>query len=272
MQRLIDAVQRLGLSISHGQPKTDEGHHEAKTLLLKDKKGRAFVCIMHPDTMLSTKLLSSRLGCGKGGVAEATSALTKEVFSSAASGAPSAITLGCVMECPHAMGVLLDQELNTEFWVGAAHGSGSIFLDGFHVAELLGDRSLRTIDFSANPKIDRDNPPDLKAFADALEPLPKELLEKAGEAEEKQGTGGEGAKEKKEKKEKTGKGNKDESAKAGAQAAKTVLDVNALADALIEQISALPDDAEAQRRAKLDIASRLNQLRNAAYAAGFTAK
>ena len=50
-------------------------------------------------------------------------------------------------------------------------------------------------------------------------------------------------------------------------------DVDALADLLIAQISAIPrDDAEAQRRAKLDIASRLNQLRNAAYAAGFAAR
>ena len=52
-----------------------------------------------------------------------------------------------------------------------------------------------------------------------------------------------------------------------------MLDVDALADLLIAQISAIPrDDAEAQRRAKLDIASRLNQLRNAAYAAGFAAR
>ena len=293
MKRITELIARLGLTIST-EPASDDAI-TARLVLLKDKKNRAFLTVMHPDTELSTKLLSTRLGCGKNGVAEATGALAEAVFGSASSGA---VTLGCVMDCPHAVAVLLDQELKTEFWVGAAHGQGSIFLDGtyfhlrfqtrrtrthtpsihpsirrrrvgVHVAELLNDRSIETIDFAANPKITRDSPPDLKAFADALEPLPQELVEKA-EAAEKEGAEKNRAMvdEKKAGDKKKGVATDDAHA-----AAKAVLDVDALADLLIAQISAIPrDDAEAQRRAKLDIASRLNQLRNAAYAAGFAAR
>jgi len=293
MKRITELIARLGLTIST-EPASDDAI-TARLVLLKDKKNRAFLTVMHPDTELSTKLLSTRLGCGKGGVAQATGALAEAVFGSASSGA---VTLGCVMDCPHAVGVLLDQELKTEFWVGAAHGQGSIFLDGtyfhfrfqtrrtrprtrphtpsihrrrvgVHVAELLSDRSIETIDFAANPKITRDSPPDLKAFADALEPLPQELVEKA-EATEKEGAEKNRGLEHEMKAGDKKKGVATDDAQAAARA---VLDVDALADSLIAQISAIPgDDAEAQRRAKLDIVSRLNQLRNAAYAAGLAAR
>lgn len=276
MERITAALSKLGIAIhAHDEAKdhaehaekvdTKDGQIVAKTVLLKDKKGRAYIAIHHPNTIVSTKLLSTRLGCGKGGVAEASSALTREVF-----GSSSVITLGCVMDCTHAIGVLLDEELRSEFWVGAANRgaagslSGSIFLDGVHLSQLLQDRSLITIDFAANPRIDRDNPPDLKDFADGLEPLPQDLIDRAREQAEKEQS-------------KSTKGKAKETKGSGEQkdtaVQKSVLDVNKLASDLIQQISAIPSgDAEAQRRIKLDVASQLNQLRNAAYAAGFAAK
>jgi hypothetical protein len=185
MDKIIGALSKLGIG-PPGVHSHAEGFHShdahtsalesqhgivARTVLLKDKKGRPFLCIMHPSTELSCKILSTRLGCGKGGVAEASEVLTQEMFGSQS----SVVTLGCILDCSHCLGILLDQELKTEFWVGAAQGSGSIFLDGFHVSQLLSDRNIQMIDFAANPKIDRENPPDLKSFADAVDPLPEEF-------------------------------------------------------------------------------------------------
>ena len=275
MERITAALSKLGLAFhahaeakdhdEHAQTLSKEGQVVAKTALLKDKKGRIYLAICHPSTELSTKLLSTRLGCGKGGLAEATGPLVREVF-----GTSSVITLGCVLECTHAIGILLDQELRSEFWVGAANGdaAGSIFLDGVHVAQLLEDRALETIDFTASPKIDRDNPPDLKAFADALEPLPMDVLDRTQEQ-----AGKEEEREKVESKAKKGKGKAVETDTRGSGGRRSVLDVNTLSAELIKEILAAPaGDAEAQRRVRLDVTSRLNQLRNAAYAAGFAAK
>lgn len=275
MERITAALSKIGLAVhSHAEARDHDEHARnvskdgqvvAKTTLLRDKKGRVYLAIHHPNTGISTKILSTRLGCGKGGLAEASGPLTREVF-----GSSSVITLGCVLECTHAVGILLDQELRSEFWVGAANGAaaGSIFLDGVHVSQLLEDRALETIDFAASPKIDRDNPPDLKAFADALEPLPKDVLERAQEQAEK-----EAARETLEGTSKKKRANAAGNDKMGADGHRRVLDVNTLTADLIKQVLAAPaGDVEAQRRVKLDVASRLNQLRNAAYAAGFAAK
>jgi hypothetical protein len=273
MERITSALSKLGLAVhshaeakdhdEHAQKLSKEGQIVAKMALLKDKKGHVYLAIHHPSTEVSTKLLSTRLGCGKGGLAEASVPLTREVF-----GSSSLITLTCVLECTHEVGVLLDQELRSEFWVGAANGdaAGSIFLDGVHLSQLLEDRALVTIDFTASPKIDRENPPDLKAFADALDPLPKEMLDRTQEQASK---GDERKKPdstlKKDRGNATGDDKKD--------GHRRVLDVNTLTTELIKEILTAPaGDAEAQRRVKLDVASRLNQLRNAAYAAGFAAK
>lgn len=224
----------------------------AKTVLLTDKKGRVYVCICHPDTAISCKFLSSRLGVGKGGIKDAAESLKDGLFGSSS----SHITLASMISCQYAFGVLIDHSLCVEFWIGAAHGKGSIYLDAVHVSQLLSDRPIQTIDFSSDPKIDRDNPPDLKQFADSLETLPKEMMENAkSEAPAP-------------KKEKASKKVKSKSSSSKS----TVTDVNALASSLIQLISdTYTKDEEAKRRARADVIMQLNILRNTSYAEGFKA-
>lgn len=223
----------------------------AKTVLLTDKKGRAYVCICHPNTTISCKFLSSRLGVGKGGIKDASESLKNGLF-----GSSSHLTLASMISCQYPFGVLLDQSLSVEFWIGAAHGAGSIYLDAVHVSQLLASRNIQTIDFSSDPKIDRDNPPDLKQFADSLECLPKEMLESAKN---------EAPAPKKESVSKT--------VKPKALASQTgVMDVNTVASSLIQLISDTHSkDEEAKRRARADVIMQLNILRNASYAEGFKA-
>lgn len=145
-----------------------------------------------------------------------------------------------------------------EFWIGGAHGKGSIYLDAVHVSQLLSDKAIQTVDFTSDPKIDRDNPPDLKQYADSLEPLPKEMLENAKNQASAP------------KKDKTSVVKKVNLKHVSNKS--TEMDVNTLASSLIQLISetCLKDD-EAKRRARADIIMQLNILRNSAYAEGFKA-
>lgn len=222
--------------------------------MLTDKKGRVYICICHPDTVISCKVLSSRLGVGKGGLKDSPTALQNALFGSA-----SHITLASLIGCTYPFAVLLDHNLTVEFWIGAAHGTGSIYLDAVHVSQLLSDTNIQTIDFASDPKIDRDNPPDLKQFADSLEPLPKEMLDSSKiEAPVSK------------------KGAQDAS-KRGANVAppkkaSSDMDVNVLASSLIQLISDTSvHDEEAKRRARADVIMQLNILRNVSYAEGFKA-
>lgn len=226
----------------------------AKTSVLTDKKGRAYVCICHPDTVVSCKLLSSRLGVGKGGIKEAPAPLMNILCGSSPS-----ITLASMLGCQYPFGVLLDQSLTVEFWIGAAHGAGSIYLDAVHVSQLLSDKNIQSIDFASDPKIDRDNPPDLKQFADTLEALPKELLDDA-KTETPAPKKGRGAVTHETKN------------KISSKGTLTVMDVNTLATSLIQQISdACDKDEEVKRRTRADVIMQLNILRNASYSEGFKA-
>ena len=226
----------------------------ASTFLLKDKKGRAYVCICHPDTNISCKFLSSRLGVGKGGIKDAPESVKDALF-----GSSSHIALASMISCQHPFGVLIDHSLSVEFWIGAAHGKGSIYLDAVHVSQLLSDKPIQTVDFTCDPKIDRDNPPDLKEFADSLEPLPKEVLEDAknqASAPTKD----------------TASSSKNVKKSKPATRKSTEMDVNTLASSLIQLISETrPEDDEAKRRVRADIIMQLNVLRNSAYAEGFRA-
>ena len=242
----------------------------AKTQLLKDKKGRIYVAICHPDSTLNCKLLSSRLGVGKGGIKEAEAVLAREVLGSVDTEVQSSscITLASILGCQYHIGVLLDQNLTVEFWIGAAHANGSIYLDAIHVTQLLSDRHVAVIDFAADPKIDRENPPDLRAFADSLDPLPAEVLEAASA----QGaTNGQGPASSISKKNAKGSNAKQSQSKS-LESASTAMDVNILAKKLIEIITqSAGKDEETKRRTQADIIMQLNILRNSSYAAGFCA-
>jgi hypothetical protein len=245
----------------------------AKTQLLKDKKGRIYVAICHPDSNVNCKLLSSRLGVGKGGIKEAEAVLAREVLGSVDSEVQSSscITLASILGCQYHIGVLLDQNLTVEFWIGAAHGDGSIYLDAIHVTQLLSDRHVAVIDFAADPKIDKENPPDLRQFADSLDPLPAEVLEAASAPSATNGQASASSTSKKNAK--GSKGSKDKQIQSrNVERASTTMDVNALAKKLIESITqSVGKDDETKRRAQADIIMQLNVLRNSSYAAGFCA-
>ena len=215
--------------------------------------------IAHPDSTIQCKNLSPRLGLGKGGLVDASPALAEELFSGSSS---SMITMASIIGCPHPLGILLDGNLTTEFWIGAAHGKGSIYLDATHVTQLLSDQSIITVDFDMKPKIDKNNPPDLKEFSEALERLPDEIVEAAAS---RQGNETSAAP----KKQKDAVNNKSAS-HITAMSTSSSMDVNVLATSLINEIAqSCTADGETQRRMRQNVIMQLNILRNSSYATGF---
>ena len=214
--------------------------------------------IAHPDTTIQSKNLSPRLGLGKGGLVDASPALAEELFSTPSS---SMITMASIIGCQHPLGILMDRRLTTEFWIGAAHGKGSIYLDATHVTQLLSDKSIITIDFDIKPKIDKNNPPDLKEFPEALEHLPQEIVEAAALKQENMAS----VAPKKSKAAGKKKSESDATAVSGDP-----MDVNALATSLIAEITqTCTADAETKRRTRQNVIMQLNILRNSSYALGF---
>jgi hypothetical protein len=140
------------------------------------------------------------------------------------------------------------------------------------------------VDLEAEPKIDRDNPPDLKDIADAAKPI----VGKEGGEESPLGQMGPTSTsqagtscEKACLKSKAVKADFAKSQKQSSSGEKSesrqALDVSLVAERIISLLksggdeSATRGDGEALTKVRADVVMELNALRNAAYSAGFNA-
>ncbi|CAN6465829.1 unnamed protein product [Victoria cruziana] len=157
------------------------GHLEgalSKNLLLKDKKHRLYVVSALATTPVDLKVLSQRLGLGKGGLRMAPEETLQEVLQ---------VPLGCVTpfalinESARSVGLLLDKgfkaqkscffhPLSNDVTISLAASE----LDKFLVS--IG-RNLSYVDLQENPPVGKDQPPDLAVHVPIeAQRLPDQIL------------------------------------------------------------------------------------------------
>lgn len=151
----------------------------SKNLLLKDKKHRFYLVSALAGTNIDLKVLSQRLGLGKGGLRMAPEESLQELLQ---------VPLGCVTpfalinDSARYVSLLLDEGFK-------AHGHcffhplsndvtisvSPIDLDKFLTST---GRKPSYVDLEANPKVGKDNPPDLAAFVLSEESSCPDQIEK----------------------------------------------------------------------------------------------
>ncbi|EXB44361.1 hypothetical protein L484_020173 [Morus notabilis] len=154
----------------------DLGGGLSKNLFLKDKKSRFYIVSVLADTKVDLKVLSARLGLGKGGLRMAPEEALGEILQ---------VPLGCVTpfalvnESARHVSLLLDQGFKSQerCFFHPLSNDVTIFPDPTYLLLLLAlkasdlDKFLKSIgrdpayvDLEANPSVGKDQPPDLASF------------------------------------------------------------------------------------------------------------
>lgn len=137
----------------------------SKNLFLKDKKHRFYIVSAMADTKVDMKVLSQRLGLGKGGLRMAPEEALGEILQ---------VPLGCVTpfalinESARHVSLLLDQGFKSQdrCIFHPLSNDTSIFLAPSGLDKFLKSigRDSAYVDLEANPMVGKDQPPDLAAF------------------------------------------------------------------------------------------------------------
>ncbi|MED6161822.1 hypothetical protein PIB30_064360 [Stylosanthes scabra] len=137
----------------------------SKNLFLKDKKNRFYIVSALADTKVDLKVLSQRLGLGKGGLRMALEEALGEILQ---------VSLGCVTpfalvnESARDVSLLLDQGFKTQTYCffHPLSNDMSISLNASDLDKFLKSigRNPSYVDLEANPPVGKDQPPDLAAL------------------------------------------------------------------------------------------------------------
>ncbi|KAG2399872.1 hypothetical protein LR48_Vigan04g180300 [Vigna angularis] len=137
----------------------------SKNLFLKDKKNRLYVVSALAATKVDLKVLSQRLGLGKGGLRMAPEEALGEVLQ---------VPLGCVTpfalvnESARDVSLLLDQGFKTQehCFFHPLSNDMSISIKACDLDKFLKSigRNPSYVDMEANPTVGKDQPPDLAAL------------------------------------------------------------------------------------------------------------
>ncbi|WJX32550.1 hypothetical protein P8452_20861 [Trifolium repens] len=137
----------------------------SKNLFLKDKKNRFYIVSALADTKVDLKVLSQRLGLGKGGLRMAPEEALGELLQ---------VPLGCVTpfalvnESARDVSLLLDQGFKTQehcfFHPLSNDTSISLNVSGLDKFLTSIGRVPAYVDLEANPAVGKDQPPDLAAL------------------------------------------------------------------------------------------------------------
>ncbi|BAF10147.1 Os02g0767700 [Oryza sativa Japonica Group] len=151
----------------------------SKNLLLKDKKHRLYVVSALAGTKVDMKILSQRLGLGKGGLRMAPEENLLEVLQ---------VPLGCVTpfallnESASAVSLLLDQGFKSKqsCYFHPLTNDVTIALSSSNLDKFLMSigRQPAYVDLEASPVVGKDNPPDLADFVPSGVPNSAEPIEK----------------------------------------------------------------------------------------------
>ncbi|KAJ6352773.1 hypothetical protein OIU76_001900 [Salix suchowensis] len=143
----------------------DKGGGLSKNLFLKDKKSRFYIVSALADTKVDMKVLSQRLGLGKGGIRMAPEEALGEILQ---------VPLGCVTpfalvnESARHVALLLDKGFQSQehCFFHPLSNDMSIALNACDLDKFLKsiERDPSYVDLEANPTVGKDQPPDLAAF------------------------------------------------------------------------------------------------------------
>jgi hypothetical protein len=216
--------------------------------------------------------LAIRLGRGrKGGIRDADPEILHSI-------APHGhcISLGAILSSQYDMAVLIDSKLQKDgkFYIGAVEGQGSIQLDASQLMDCLLQDSTHCkphyVDFEAQVKVGKDNPPDLQHILDNIEPVDTSSIVSdpatvSSTAQQSATAASNSTLQKK--KQQPQKKNENNAILASS------LDIKSLTSTILELTHEhhSSEDEETRRRARADIVMKLNALRNAAYASGYAA-
>ncbi|XP_020578235.1 prolyl-tRNA synthetase associated domain-containing protein 1 [Phalaenopsis equestris] len=145
----------------------------SKNLLLKDKKHRYYMISALAGTNVDLKVLSQRLGLGKGGLRMAPEEALQEILQ---------VPLGCVTplalinESASAVSLLLDQAFKAQecCFFHPLSNDTTISLSATNLDMFLSSigRNPSYVDLEAQTVVGKDNPPDLAAFVPVEVPQP----------------------------------------------------------------------------------------------------
>ncbi|PON76347.1 YbaK/aminoacyl-tRNA synthetase-associated domain containing protein [Trema orientale] len=137
----------------------------SKNLFLKDKKNRFYIVSALADTKVDLKVLSARLGLGKGGLRMAPEEALGEILQ---------VPLGCVTpfalvnESARHVSLLLDQGFKSQehcfFHPLSNDVSISLNVSGLDKFLKSIGRDSSYVDLEANPSVGKDQPPDLASL------------------------------------------------------------------------------------------------------------
>lgn len=137
----------------------------SKNLFLKDKKHRFYIVSALADTKVDLKVLSQRLGLGKGGLRMAPEEAVGEILQ---------VPLGCVTpfalvnESAQHVSLLLDQGFKTQeccfFHPLSNDTTISLQIQDLDMFLKSLGRMVAYVDLEANPPVGKDQPPDLAAL------------------------------------------------------------------------------------------------------------
>uniref|UniRef100_A0A7C9D8H4 YbaK/aminoacyl-tRNA synthetase-associated domain-containing protein n=1 Tax=Opuntia streptacantha TaxID=393608 RepID=A0A7C9D8H4_OPUST len=156
----------------------------AKNLFLKDKKQRFYIISALSDTKVDMKVLSQRLGLGKGGLRMAPEEALAEILQ---------VPLGCVTpfalinESARDVSLLLDQGFRTQecclFHPLSNDMSIALTTNGLDKFLKSIGRVPAYVNLEANPPVGKDQPPDLAAFVPSAAVVLPETSEKGTSAQ-----------------------------------------------------------------------------------------
>ncbi|KAH7567888.1 hypothetical protein ACOSP7_009878 [Xanthoceras sorbifolium] len=136
-----------------------------KNLFMKDKKHRFYIVSALADTKVDMKVLSQRLGLGKGGLRMAPEEALIEILQVPLG---SVTPFALVNESARDVSLLLDKGIKTQerciFHPLSNDMSISLNSDGLDTFLKSTGRDPSYIDLEANPTVGKDQPPDLAAF------------------------------------------------------------------------------------------------------------
>ncbi|KAJ4881673.1 YbaK/aminoacyl-tRNA synthetase-associated domain [Raphanus sativus] len=151
----------------------------SKNLFLKDKKNRYYIVSAMVDTKVDMKVLSQRLGLGKGGIRMAPEEALAELLQ---------VSLGCVTpfavvnESARDVSLLLDQKFKnqTRCIFHPLSNDVSISLNTSGLDKFLQSigRDPVYVDLEANPVVGKDQPPDLAVYVPSNSVVVPELPNK----------------------------------------------------------------------------------------------
>ncbi|XP_071912391.1 uncharacterized protein [Coffea arabica] len=151
----------------------------SKNLFLKDKKSRFYIVSALSNTKVDMKILSQRLGLGKGGLRMAPEEALGEILQ---------VPRGCVTpfalvnESARSVSLLLDQGLKTQghCFFHPLSNDVTISLNARDLDKFLNSigKPPAYVDLEANPPVGKDQPPDLAAFVPSDATILPDNLEK----------------------------------------------------------------------------------------------